>query len=315
MIRNITGVGAGNGPYISIQGGNFDLPKFTNSDRIAVEQHPYFAFGGDGGSTDVVPFIPRPCTGWKDLMDKTNFGVTTGGEWSLGFNDCGLMLHSTADQHTTTGCAQWDEWEKYTATQKQNLMSFAMSSMDALQDWFFWTWKIGPSAVDNSPRSPLWSYKLGVDNGWIPKNPRDAFGHCASVGSAVSTFAGPYPAWQTGGGNGIIDAADMAKFGSWPPASIGGVDDAANLPTYTATGPVPTLPPQSYPAPTPAASSADAGDGWYNSADAASGIVTVAGCAYPNAWDATGAAVPAAACTGAARKRDVVPSPVITQAP
>jgi len=28
--------------------------------------------------------------------------------------------------------------------------------------------------VDNSPRSPLWSYKLGLDNGWIPQNPRDA---------------------------------------------------------------------------------------------------------------------------------------------
>jgi len=42
------------------------------------------------------------------------------------------------------------------------------------QQWFFWTWKIGPSAVDNSPRSPLWSYKLGIDNGWIPLDPREA---------------------------------------------------------------------------------------------------------------------------------------------
>lgn len=88
----------------------------------------------------------------------------------------GLMLHSTADLHTTKNC---------TSTQKANLKQFAMSSMDALQvihglssqatpltlskHWFFWTWKIGPSAINNSPRSPLWSYKLGVDNGWIPK--------------------------------------------------------------------------------------------------------------------------------------------------
>jgi hypothetical protein len=41
--------------------------------------------------------------------------------------------------------------------------------------WFFWTWKIGPSSIDNSPRSPLWSYKLGLDNDWIPQNPRDAY--------------------------------------------------------------------------------------------------------------------------------------------
>jgi hypothetical protein len=43
------------------------------------------------------------------------------------------MLHSTADQHTTQNCTQWDEWENYTPTQKANLKSFAMSSMDALQ--------------------------------------------------------------------------------------------------------------------------------------------------------------------------------------
>jgi hypothetical protein len=45
----------------------------------------------------------------------------------------GLMLRSTADQHVTEGCAQWDIWENYTPAQKDNLMSFAMSSMDALQ--------------------------------------------------------------------------------------------------------------------------------------------------------------------------------------
>ena len=43
------------------------------------------------------------------------------------------MLHSVADEHTTADCTQWDEWENYTPTQKQNLMSFAMSNFDALQ--------------------------------------------------------------------------------------------------------------------------------------------------------------------------------------
>jgi hypothetical protein len=45
----------------------------------------------------------------------------------------GLFLHTPADDHTTTGCAQWDEWENYTPTQKANLMTFAMASMDGLQ--------------------------------------------------------------------------------------------------------------------------------------------------------------------------------------
>ena len=43
------------------------------------------------------------------------------------------MLHDVSDEHTTKDCTQWDQWENYTTTQKQNLMSFAMSNFDALQ--------------------------------------------------------------------------------------------------------------------------------------------------------------------------------------
>ena len=43
------------------------------------------------------------------------------------------MLHSVADEHTTADCTRWDEWENYTQTQKDNLLSFAMSNFDALQ--------------------------------------------------------------------------------------------------------------------------------------------------------------------------------------
>jgi len=319
MIRNITGVGAGKGPYISIQGGSGALPTFVGSDRIAVDQHPYFAFNGRG-SRDVVPYIPQPCQTWGPMMNtsQTTFGVTTAGEWSLAFNDCGLMLHSTADEHTTVGCDRWDMWEDYTDTMKANLMSFAMSNMDALQHWFFWTWKIGPSAVDNSPRAPLWSYKLGLDNGWIPKNPRDATGHCAAVGVAPGApFDGNFQPYQTGDGSGVIAPAILASFGEWPPTSIGLVPDAALLPTYTATGPVPTLPPATYPAPTPAAT-IDGGDGWFNDADTVPGMSTVAGCPYPNAWDATDAPIPTALCTGTGaigKKRGPVPMPTMTPSP
>lgn len=109
-MRNITGVGAGHGPYISIQGGkllfcslaliqsslssshagnNPSLSTFSGSDRIAVEQHPYFAFDG-AGAEDVVSYIPRPCSDWAGMMDtsRRTLGVTTAAEFSLGFNDC-----------------------------------------------------------------------------------------------------------------------------------------------------------------------------------------------------------------------------------
>lgn len=69
------------------------------------------------------------------------------------------------------------------------------------------------------------------------------------------------------------------------------------LPTYTATGPVPTLPTQTYSAST-AGPTVDGGNGWADKVDTALGMVPVAGCVYPNAWDATAVAVPTALCTG-----------------
>jgi len=41
--------------------------------------------------------------------------------------------------------------------------------MDALQNFFFWTWKIGNSTVLGTSSSPLWHYQLGLERGWIPK--------------------------------------------------------------------------------------------------------------------------------------------------
>lgn len=41
--------------------------------------------------------------------------------------------------------------------------------MDALQDFFFWTWKIGNSTTLGTSSCPMWHYKLGLQQGWIPK--------------------------------------------------------------------------------------------------------------------------------------------------
>lgn len=50
MIRGITGIGEGNGPYISIHDGFQGLQDWagflTGADRIMLDTHPYFAFDG-----------------------------------------------------------------------------------------------------------------------------------------------------------------------------------------------------------------------------------------------------------------------------
>src|ERR1700691_37082 len=92
--------------------------------------------------------------------------------------------------------------------------------------------------------SPLWSYQLGLQNGWIPTDPRKAVGQCAALGGD-SPFNGTYSAWQTGGsGAGTISPSFISEFQQWPPTTISNVDDPASLlPSYTSTGSVVTLPP------------------------------------------------------------------------
>jgi len=192
----------------------------------------------------------------------------------------------------------------WSAAFKQGVLDFTLASMDASQNWFFWTWKVGPSATTGTVQSPLWSYQLGMQNGWVPTDPRTSLGKCKALGANQAPFAGTYAAWQTGGvGAGQIAPNIAANF-PWPPATLAGIagDVYAALPTYTPTGVIHTLPP---PQLTPSASE---GDGWFNTQDKAGAMVTVAGCNYPNAWHLTGAVAPAAPCPAGA-------PPLVTAAP
>jgi hypothetical protein len=92
--------------------------------------------------------------------------------------------------------------------------------MDALQNFFFWTWKIGNSTQLGTSSSPMWHYQLGLQQGWIPKgeillclseiprnlnitplstDPREAIGHCAQILTSSQIFDGNYPSSATGG--------------------------------------------------------------------------------------------------------------------
>lgn len=243
------------------------------------------------------------------LVDSQSaFGVTYAGEWSNGFNDCGLFLLGVGGTPSYGGnCRDWEDSSNWTPGTKAGIMQLALAQMDVLQDYFFWTWKVRHlsftesvypypgSQVGNSStgivESPLWSYQLGLENGWMPKDPRVANGVCASLGVAGSPFDGTYQPWMTGGpGAGAIVASATILY-AWPPALISGVNaSAALMPSYTPTGIIPTLPPPTLtPAPT---KSVDVGNGWYDAQDTAGAMTPIAGCNYPNAWDAMGAALP-----------------------
>jgi len=82
MVREITGVGEGKGPYIAISDGIGGIPIWAgllpNADRLALDSHLYFAFGS---SPNIEPInVPAPdgqmggiwpgraCTAWKSVM-------------------------------------------------------------------------------------------------------------------------------------------------------------------------------------------------------------------------------------------------------
>jgi glucan 1,3-beta-glucosidase len=159
MIRNITGVGEG--AYISVHDGfqGTDIWKdfLPGADRFMMDQHPYLAFGGAGAMTAQFvngtghgaggPYPTNACQSWGTgiTASQKQFGVTVAGEFSNGWNDCGLFLHG-ADQGQVTfpgDCSQWQsEYVNWGPDVKDGLMNFATASMDTLENWFFWTWKV-----------------------------------------------------------------------------------------------------------------------------------------------------------------------------
>ncbi|KAJ1026272.1 hypothetical protein NDA16_002359 [Ustilago loliicola] len=101
-IREITGTGAGNGPYITIHDGFLPLSNWqgflSGGDRIAWDTHPYICFGQQNND----PWdsqIMKPCQQYTPLLDnaRSNMGVSMGGEMSLAINDCGLFVNGVGD--------------------------------------------------------------------------------------------------------------------------------------------------------------------------------------------------------------------------
>ena len=194
-----------------------------------------------------------------------------------------------------------------------------------VQHFFFWTWKTGYSSTMGQIANPMWNYQLGLAEGWVPSNPRTAVGVCPSLAAAQgityeSTAAPSLSAWMTGGSGAgrIVNQTMSAQYSQWPPATIGAgastgpyLTPVSNLPTYTQTASVYTMPPPPQPTSFPdgyASSSVDVGNGWAQPSDSASFYTPVAGCSYPNAWSGAGVAIPTTAfCAGngARMKRNI----------
>jgi glucan 1,3-beta-glucosidase len=149
IVRTAGGTGEGKGPIVSIHDGFFSREQwndvFPNADRLALDSHPYIAFGGQS-SADMDTYADRPCQMWGKGFNQSlaNFGLIGAGEWSNAVTDCGLFLNGvnlgTRYEGTYEGdfprqgdCAEWTDWTKYSDSMKAALKDFNMASMDALQ--------------------------------------------------------------------------------------------------------------------------------------------------------------------------------------
>jgi hypothetical protein len=160
-------------------------PSLTPS---VIDQHPYLAFGEPNLATHAER--ATVACGWGGGTNDTSasYGVVIGGEWSNAVNNCGKWLNGVGSGNsydTLPGgrtCAYWENWQAWSPAQRAEIRSYNMAQMDALQNFFFWTWRIGNSTEYGYATSPQWHYKLGVEQGWIPADPRAAAGYCRTLG-------------------------------------------------------------------------------------------------------------------------------------
>ncbi|PWN30893.1 glycoside hydrolase [Jaminaea rosea] len=309
MIRNITGTGEGNGPFIGLHDGFMGVNSYngflTNADRVAYDTHPYICFTPPfGDSYDAG--ISNVCSNFAHNTDSAlaSNGAYMAGEWSLALNDCGLYLNNvnqgTRYEGTYPGstqrygsCEGWDNWQSFDDTRKANLKRFAIAQMSSLRNFFFWTWHIGNSIDTGDTVNPMWNYKLGLQQGWMPTNINDIVaGACQNeaksltISSSSTSWSGSFQAWQTGKAQGYsISTGSYA----WPPATLqttngqataSMTDPVSNLPSYTATGPILTVPSPTYSA-TVAKQALPSVGAWFNPSDTAPMYTAIANCPYP----------------------------------
>lgn len=318
MVRGITGVGEGNGPMLSMHDGFVGIQAWydfmTGADRMALDQHPYMCFG-DQNMGPIAEVARTPCTAWAAGTNETSrrFGANSAGEWSAAVNDCGQWLNRVGAgaryENAFPGyngpnggpgaCDYWNDHRLWDDETKSELLNVVTRSMDALQNYFFWTWKIGNSTGSIPEPNPMWHYRLGLREGWVPQDPRSAIGACAAMGVTGEEFSGTYPsAWMTGGAGADEIPASVSNAYPWPPASFTNVaaGQMTLLPQYTTTGTPVTMPAETFTSPG-SSETINVGDGWANAQDdTRSAFVPISGCSYPPEYSAQDVQPTAGAC-------------------
>lgn len=184
MIRNITGYGKGQAIAIfdGFLGGSTWFGFAPNADRLILDTHQYMVFQ-DQNPAPLSQIKNVPCQAWAVQANDTSrqWGINFSGEFSNAINDCGIWVNGVNqgnryegsfagyEGRRTGSCDYWNDHTQWTNETKADMLDVAKATMDAFQNYFFWTWKIGRTNTASYTPNPFWSYELGLREGWIPK--------------------------------------------------------------------------------------------------------------------------------------------------
>ncbi|MBW0471358.1 hypothetical protein O181_011073 [Austropuccinia psidii MF-1] len=327
IVREIGGYGEGKGPFVVIHDGFEGLGKTSwagfmkGSDRIALDSHNYWCFTAqvnDPMQTNAF----KPCNGWAARSNETmqTFGLAMIAEWSVAVNDCGLFVNGVnkgsryegtfpnpnrpnSEFQRVGSCTEWLDHRTWSQDRKKGFADMAQASQDAAINSFFWTWKIGDSIKQNFPPNPMWSYKVGLQAGFIRPDARGSRGVCSQLSSQFQMplktyqWSGRLAPWKTGEiANDTINQDQMEAVKSFPPPTIlGGAPNGQGrynttlLPQLAATGPAKIL----KPIPIVIGNKTYAGgNGWFNQNDKAGYFAPISGCQYLDPWAGVNAVAP-----------------------
>lgn len=184
--------------------------KMQGIDGLVLDIHQYLVYDDDLLSMEHSEKVNFACTTWQQQtqLSMNSFGPTITGEWSYADTECALYQNGVGvgsrwngsfdggkpvcpvQDKSQCSCTQANvQPESYSAGYKQFLSTFLQAQMDSFgggsYGWFHWTWKA------DGENAPQWTYKRGLDAGFLPKNINDRSWNC---GVDVPDFAG-LPEW------------------------------------------------------------------------------------------------------------------------
>lgn len=165
--------------------------------QVLLDAHMYIIFDKNVIFFSQEKQLEIPCKAWNEQITSAQNDTQRidliFGEVSVAHNDCAYWLNGVGegaryegkfskDPTTSQLCPQCtcqgiNDWKSYSNEYKSFLRKFADRQIDVLEKgigWFYWNFK-----TENGV-NPHWDYLLGVEQGWIPKDPSTARNACSS---------------------------------------------------------------------------------------------------------------------------------------